>query len=85
MDKRKAFQDQSSKCILLGYAEDGKEYNLMEFATRKCFIERSVQFEEDQFLDLPQFEAQGGINTLPLPFDDDIFSHVSDSYEEEQV
>ena len=35
-------------------------------------------------LDLPQFEAQGGINTLPFPFDDDILSHVSDSDDEGQ-
>ena len=56
----------------------------MELATRKCFIERNVQFEEDQLLDPPQSEAKGGINTLPFPFDDDILSYVSNSYEEEQ-
>ena len=28
MDKRKAFQSQISECIMLGYAEDAKEYNL---------------------------------------------------------
>ena len=33
--------------------------------------------------DPPQFEAQEGITTLPLPFDDDDLSHVSDSDEEE--
>ena len=53
----------------------------MELATRKFF---SVQFEEYQLLDPPQSEAQGGINTLPFPFDDDILSHVSDSDDEEQ-
>ena len=42
LDKRKDFQAQSSECILLGYEEDGKAYKLMEVATRKCFIERSV-------------------------------------------
>ena len=47
LDKRKAFQDQSSECILLGYVEDGKAYKLMEVATRKCFIEWIVRFEED--------------------------------------
>ena len=56
----------------------------MELATRKCFIELSVQLEEDQLLDPPQSEAQGGINTLPFPFDDDILSHVSYSDDEEQ-
>ena len=56
----------------------------MELTTRKCFIERSVQFEEDSLLDPPQYEAQGGINTLLFPFDDDILSHVSNSYDEEQ-
>ena len=67
----------------MGYAEDEKAYKFMELATRKCFIERNVQFEEDQLLDLPPSEAQEGINTLPFPFDDDILSHVSDSDEEE--
>ena len=57
IDKRKAFQSQSSECILLGYAEDEKDYKLMEVATRKCFIERSVQFEEDQLCDPPPSEA----------------------------
>ena len=35
-------------------------------------------------LDLPPFEAQEGINTLPFPFDDDILSHVSYLDEEKQ-
>ena len=42
IDKRKSFQAESSKCILLGYVEDEKSYNLMEIATRKCFIEHGV-------------------------------------------
>ena len=53
MDKRKAFQSQSSECILMGYVEDAKAYKFMELATRKCFIENNVQFEEDQLLDPP--------------------------------
>ena len=50
-DKRKAFQAHISKCILLGYADDAKTYKLMEIATKKCFIEHSVQFQEDQVHD----------------------------------
>ena len=76
IDKRKAFQDQRSECILLGYAEDAKACKLMETATRKCFIELSVHFEEDQLCDPPPSEAQEGITTLPLPFDDDDLLHV---------
>ena len=45
LDKRKAFQAQSSECILLGYAEDAKASKLTEVETRRCFTERSVQFE----------------------------------------
>ena len=58
----------------------------MEIETRKCFIECSVQFEEDRLFDLPPSEAQESITTLPKPFDDDILSHVSESNldEEEQ-
>ena len=83
-NKRKALQSQSSEQIMLGYAEDGKAYKLMEVATRKCFIERSVQFEEDHLCDAPPSEAQEGINTLPLPFGDDYLLHVSDSNAEDQ-
>ena len=50
----------------------------MELTTRNYFTKHSVKFEEDQLFDPPQYEAQGGINTLPFPFDDDILSHVSD-------
>ena len=84
IDKRKAFQAQSKECILLGYAEDGKAYELMEVANRKCFIERSVQFEEDQLYDAPPSKAQEGINTLPPTFDDDDLLHVSYLDEEDQ-
>ena len=35
-------------------------------------------------IDPPQFEAKGGINTLPFPLDDDIFPYVSDLDEEKQ-
>ena len=69
---------------MLGYVEDAKAYKLMEVATRKCFIERSFQFEEDRLCDAPPPEAQEGITTLPLPFDDDDLLHVSDSDEEDQ-
>ena len=68
----------------MGYDEDTKSYKLMEITTRKCFIEHGVKFEEDQLFDLPPFEAQEGITTLPLPFDDDDLSRVSYSDEEEQ-
>ena len=68
MDNRKAFQAHSSECILLGYVEDEKSYKLMELATRKCSIEHNVQFEEDQLLDPPQFEAQGGIKFFHFHF-----------------
>ena len=74
--KRKSFQDQSSEYILLGYTEDAKAYKLMEVSTRKCFIERSVQFEKDQLCHAPPYEAQEGITTLTLPFDDDDLLHV---------
>ena len=70
LDKRKAFQAQSSECILLGYVEDEKDYRLMEVATRRCFIERSVQFEEDQLHDTPPV-AQECINISPPIFDND--------------
>ena len=80
LDKRKAFQSQSSECILLGYVKDAKAYKLMEVSTRRCFIERSVQFEEDQLHDtLPVVED--GITISPPIFDDDDVMRVSNSNE----
>ena len=85
MDKRKAFQAQSSECILLGYVEDAKAYKLLEHTTRNCFIEHIVQFEEYQLCDPPPSKAQEGITTLPLHFDDDDLLYVLDSDEEDQI
>ena len=49
----------------------------MEVATRICFIERSVQFEEDQLHDT-LLAAQEGITISPPIFDnDDDVLHVS--------
>ena len=64
IDKRKDFQSQSRECILLGYGEDAKSYKLMEVATRRCFIERSVEFEEVQLHDTP-LATQEGITISP--------------------
>ena len=85
IDKIKDFQSQSSKCILVGYVEDAKAYKWMGISTSKCFIKHSVHFEEDQLCDAPPSEAQEGITTFPLPFDDDDLLHVSYSDEENQV
>ena len=84
LDKREAFQAQSSEFILMGYVEDAKAYKLMGVATRRCFIERSVQFEEDQFYDTPP-AAQGGITISPPIFDDDDVLHVSYLVEEDHI
>ena len=84
LDKRKAFQAQSSECILLGYAEYAKDYKLMEVATRICFIERSVQLEEDQLHDTPP-TAHEGITISPPIFDDDDVLQVLDSDEEDHI
>ena len=40
----------------------------MEVATRKCFIEQSVQFKEYQLCDTPPSEAQEGITTVKADF-----------------
>ena len=56
---------------MLGYAEDEKAYKLMEVATKRCFIERSVKFKEDQLYDTPPSTTQEGITISPPIFDDD--------------
>ena len=83
-DKRKSFKDKSSECILLGYAYDAKEYKLMELATKKWFIERSVQFEENQVHDPQPTEEEEGIISHPFPFaDDDVLTNVSNSEDDD--
>ena len=46
-EKRKDLQPQSQECIFVGYSEDSKGYNLINLSTKKSFIERCVQFEEE--------------------------------------
>ena len=81
LDKRKAFQAQSSKCILLGYVDDAKAYKLMEIASRICFIERSVQFKKYQLHDTPPTTQEGITISPPIFYNDDDVLHVSDSNE----
>ena len=56
----------------------------MKVATRRWFIERSVQFEEEQLHDTPP-EAHEGINISPPIFYDDDVLQVSYSYEEDHI
>ena len=64
---------------MLGYADDAKYYKLMDNATRICFIERRVQFNEDPLHDI-QLAEEEGINTQSIPFSyDDVSTNVSDS------
>ena len=44
----------------------------MEVATRICFIERSVQFEEDQLHDTPPAAQEGITISPPIFYDDDV-------------
>ena len=52
---------------MLGYVEDAKSYKLTEITTKICFIERSVQFNEDPLQDLQPIEEEGRYD-LPTPF-----------------
>ena len=56
----------------------------MEVASRRCFIERSVQFEEDQLHDTPP-AAQEGLTISPPIFDDVDVLQVLDSHEEDHI
>ena len=53
----------------------------MEVATRRCFIERSFQFEEYQLHDTPPIAQE----ISPPIFDDDDVLQVSDSDEEDHI
>ena len=58
----------------------------MEVATRICFIEISVQFEEYQLHDTPPATQEGITISLPIfDDDDDDVLQVSDSNEEDHI
>ena len=68
----------------MGYAENEKYYKLMEVSTRRCFIETSVKFEEDQLHDTPPTTQEGIPNSPPIFEDDDVLQ-FSDSDEEDHI
>ena len=45
---------------------NAKAYKLMEVATRICFNERSVKFEEDQLHDTPPATQEGKTISPPI-------------------
>ena len=64
---------------MLGYTDDAKAYKLMELATKKCFIKRSVQFEEYQVHYPQPTKEEEVIISHPFPFaDDDVLTNISD-------
>ena len=44
LEKRKALNPQSKECLMVGYGEDTKGYNLFDTSTSKIVVERSVKF-----------------------------------------
>ena len=57
---------------------------MMEIATRRCFIERSVQFNEDLLHDLQPIEEEGINNQLiPIAYDDIATNILDSKYEDE--
>ena len=57
----------------------------MEVATRRCFIERTIQFEEDQLHDTPVAAHEGITISPPIFDDDDDVLQVSDLDEEYHI
>ena len=57
----------------------------MEVSTRRCFIERSVQFEEDQLHDTPLATQEGITISPPIFYDDDDVLQVSYSDKEYHI
>ena len=66
-EKRNALQPQSKECLMVGYGEDTKAYNLFGTSTCKTFVERSVKFEEEP---IPDFKLTPGECSSPQPFKD---------------
>ena len=63
-DKRKSLQPQIKETIMVGYAEYSKVYMLFYPSSKKTFIERSLQFEEDP---MQEIELVGGMLTSSNP------------------
>ena len=57
----------------------------MEVGTRRFFIERSVQFEEDQLHGTPLAAQEGITISPPIFYNDDDVLQVSDSDEEDHI
>ena len=57
----------------------------MKVATKRCFIERSVQFEEDQLYDTPPTTHEGITISQPIFDDDDVVLQVSNLDEEDHI
>jgi len=52
-EKKKNFDQKTSKCILVGYYEESKSYQVQELQTKKVHITRDVIFNKgDKELDL---------------------------------
>ena len=45
-EKRKDLKPKIVECLFIGYPEEYKEFNLLNFRTKKIFIEINVRFEE---------------------------------------
>ena len=80
LNKRKYLEPQSVECILIGYAEESKGYNLLNIRIKNILIERSVLFEEP-LQDLQVVEKE---TAKPLSNEDSgdenqiMFSDISD-------
>ena len=46
LDKRRALQPQSIKCLFIGYPNESKGFKLLDIKTKPIIIERSVKFDE---------------------------------------
>lgn len=46
-EKRRKFYDKSKKCILVGYDDSSKAYQLYDTKTNKLHISRDVKFKEE--------------------------------------
>ena len=57
----------------------------MEVATRRCFVERSVQFKEDQLHDTPPASHEGITISPSIFYNDDDVLQVSYSNEEDHI
>ena len=82
--KRKDLQPQNQECVFVGYYKDSKGYNMIKLSTKKSFIERSVQFQEESLVTVEVGESSSPPYPLIVSGETNEFSD-SDMFDNDEL